>query len=189
MKKTHGWEAVSGDEVISAVEDFFEDQDESLYTMGIQALQHRCRWWKKCVWTGGQLMLKNMPHFGQIQPLHHSQPMNFSAWPRMHCTEGHWQFGHKSGVSCSLWCRGENKIAPSRGLQTLNQRNISSKTNKTCTWIKDGMCGSARNISIEADLACGCDKIAWYRTEKIHRKQFLPSSIKRVFTWKNFLFI
>ena len=34
------------DEVISAVEDLFEDQDESLYTMGIQVLQHR---WKKCV--------------------------------------------------------------------------------------------------------------------------------------------
>ena len=33
-------------EVISAVEDFFEDQDESFYTTGIQALQH---WWKKCV--------------------------------------------------------------------------------------------------------------------------------------------
>ena len=25
---------------------FFEDQDESFYTMGIQALQHQ---WKKCV--------------------------------------------------------------------------------------------------------------------------------------------
>ena len=34
------------DEVISTVEDFFEDQDESLYTTGIHALQHR---WKKCV--------------------------------------------------------------------------------------------------------------------------------------------
>ena len=34
------------DEVISAVADFFEDQYESFYTTGIQALQHR---WKKCV--------------------------------------------------------------------------------------------------------------------------------------------
>ena len=34
------------DEVISAVEDFFKDQDESYYTTGIQALQHQ---WKKCV--------------------------------------------------------------------------------------------------------------------------------------------
>ena len=33
-------------EFISAVEDFFRDQDESLYTTGIQALQHRR---KKCV--------------------------------------------------------------------------------------------------------------------------------------------
>ena len=28
------------DDVISAVGDFFEDQDERFYTMGIQALQH-----------------------------------------------------------------------------------------------------------------------------------------------------
>ena len=34
------------DEVISAVEDFLADQDESFYTTSIQALQHR---WKKCV--------------------------------------------------------------------------------------------------------------------------------------------
>ena len=34
------------DDAISAVEDFFEDQDESFYTTGIQVLQHR---WKKCV--------------------------------------------------------------------------------------------------------------------------------------------
>ena len=34
------------DEVISAVEEFFKDQDESFYTTRIQALQHR---WKKCV--------------------------------------------------------------------------------------------------------------------------------------------
>ena len=34
------------DEVISAVEDSFKDQDESFLTTGIQAPQHR---WKKCV--------------------------------------------------------------------------------------------------------------------------------------------
>ena len=34
------------DEVISAVEDFFENQDESFYTTGMQAQQHP---WKKCV--------------------------------------------------------------------------------------------------------------------------------------------
>ena len=34
------------DKVISAAEDFFEDQHESFYTTGIQALRHR---WKKCV--------------------------------------------------------------------------------------------------------------------------------------------
>ena len=33
------------DEVISAVDDFFEDQDESFYTTGIQALKLQ---WKKC---------------------------------------------------------------------------------------------------------------------------------------------
>ena len=33
-----------------AVEEFFKNQDESFYPMGIQALQHR---WKKCVdWRG-----------------------------------------------------------------------------------------------------------------------------------------
>ena len=34
------------DEVLSLVEDFKEDQDESFYMTGIQALRHR---WKKCV--------------------------------------------------------------------------------------------------------------------------------------------
>ena len=37
---------------------FSEDQDESFYTTGIQALQHR---WKKCVGQGRH-MLKNKPH-------------------------------------------------------------------------------------------------------------------------------
>ena len=34
------------DQVISAVEDFFEDKNDGFYTTGIQALQHRR---KKCV--------------------------------------------------------------------------------------------------------------------------------------------
>ena len=39
MKKTHLVEKFrTDDEVISAGEDFFEDQDESFYTTGIQAL-------------------------------------------------------------------------------------------------------------------------------------------------------
>ena len=48
---------------ISAVEEFFEDQNESFYTTGIQALQHR---WKKCVdRCAGEtiIMMKNKPHF------------------------------------------------------------------------------------------------------------------------------
>ena len=36
----------------------------------------------RSVWTTGETMLKYKPHFGQIQPLPHSQPMNFSAHPR-----------------------------------------------------------------------------------------------------------
>ena len=64
MKKALGLEAVSDQwwSHISAVEDFFEGQDESfyMYTTGIQALQHR---WKKCadrrVTT---CMLKNNQH-------------------------------------------------------------------------------------------------------------------------------
>uniref|UniRef100_A0A673BIC6 Histone-lysine N-methyltransferase SETMAR n=1 Tax=Sphaeramia orbicularis TaxID=375764 RepID=A0A673BIC6_9TELE len=43
------------DEVISAVEDFFGDQDESFYTAGIQELQHR---WKKCVDRRGDYVEK-----------------------------------------------------------------------------------------------------------------------------------
>ena len=43
------------DDVISAVEDFFEDQDESFYTTGIQALQHL---WKKCVDRRGDYVEK-----------------------------------------------------------------------------------------------------------------------------------
>ena len=45
-KHSAGKQYRTDDEVISAVEDFPEDQDESRYTTGIQALQHR---WKKCV--------------------------------------------------------------------------------------------------------------------------------------------
>ena len=44
------------DEVISAVEEIFKDQDESFFTMGIQALLGRS------VWTAGETMLKNKPH-------------------------------------------------------------------------------------------------------------------------------
>ena len=42
LKKTQNMAAKyrTDNEVISAVEDFFEDQDESFYTTGIQALQH-----------------------------------------------------------------------------------------------------------------------------------------------------
>ena len=43
--KTLGWEAVPMMRSY-VVEDFFEDQDESFYTKGIQALQYRE---KKCV--------------------------------------------------------------------------------------------------------------------------------------------
>ena len=40
---------------VTAVEDFFEDQDESFFTTGIQALQHR---WKKCVDLKGDYVEK-----------------------------------------------------------------------------------------------------------------------------------
>ena len=46
MKKHLAGKRYQTDEVISAVEDFFGDQDESFYSNGIKALQH-C--WKKCV--------------------------------------------------------------------------------------------------------------------------------------------
>ena len=53
---------------------FFEDLDESFYTTEIQALQH-------C--TTGETTLQTLTTFGQIQPLNHSQPMNFSAHAHM----------------------------------------------------------------------------------------------------------
>ena len=68
----------TNDEVISAVEDFFKDQDESFYAIGIQALQRR---WKKCVDRRGDYVEKYTT-FGQIWPLHHCQPINFSAYHR-----------------------------------------------------------------------------------------------------------
>ena len=46
----------TNDDVISAAEDFFEDQDESFYTMGIQVLQHQ---WKKCEDSRGESVKKN----------------------------------------------------------------------------------------------------------------------------------
>ena len=43
------------DKVISAAEDFFKDQEESVYTTEMQVLQHG---WKKCVDLRGGLSLK-----------------------------------------------------------------------------------------------------------------------------------
>ena len=45
----------TNDEVIYAVENSFEDQDERFYTPGIQVLQHR---WKKCVDRWGDYVEK-----------------------------------------------------------------------------------------------------------------------------------
>ena len=45
----------SDDDVISAVEDFFEGQEENFYATGIRALQHR---WKKCVDRRGNYVEK-----------------------------------------------------------------------------------------------------------------------------------
>ena len=43
------------DDVISAIEDFFESQEENFYSTGIQALEHR---WKKCVDCRGDYVEK-----------------------------------------------------------------------------------------------------------------------------------
>ena len=58
MKQTHlpGKQCLTDDEVISAVEDFFEDQEESFNTTGIQALQHRRK--KTCVDRRGDYVEK-----------------------------------------------------------------------------------------------------------------------------------
>ena len=55
----------SDDDVISAVEDFFEGQEENLYATGIWALQHR---WKKCMDCRG-IMLKNKPSLVNLNTL------------------------------------------------------------------------------------------------------------------------
>ena len=56
MKKhLAGKQYQTNDDVISAAEDFFEDQDESFYTTGSQALQHR---WKKFVDRRGDYVEK-----------------------------------------------------------------------------------------------------------------------------------
>ena len=68
----------TGDEVISAVDDFFEDQDESFYTKGI----HTATPMEEVCGSQERLCWKVNGTIGLIQPLHHSQPMNYSAHPR-----------------------------------------------------------------------------------------------------------
>ena len=72
-KNLAGKQYQTDDKVISAVNDFLEDQDESFYTKGIQAMHHR---WEKC--RGDYVEEKNC----QIRPLHRSEPMNCLAHPR-----------------------------------------------------------------------------------------------------------
>ena len=56
MKKhLAGKQYQTNDEVISAVEGFFKDQDKSFYTTGIQMLQN---WWKQCVDCRGDYVEK-----------------------------------------------------------------------------------------------------------------------------------
>ena len=56
MKKhLAGKQYQTDDDVISAGEDYLKDQDESFYTTGIQALQHR---WKKYVDCRGDYVEK-----------------------------------------------------------------------------------------------------------------------------------
>ena len=64
-------------DVISAVEDFFEGQEENFYTFELQAQQHR---WKKYVNRRGDYPEKYMT-FGQIYVLQVSQAINFSTYP------------------------------------------------------------------------------------------------------------
>ena len=67
IKHLAGKQHRTDDEVIPEVEkDFFEDQDESFCTMGIQVLQHRWRW-MKCVDRRGDRIDKiSLTTFGQI---------------------------------------------------------------------------------------------------------------------------
>ena len=86
MKKTPlCWEAVSDRwwGHISSVENFFEDQDESFYSnvrnpSAITPMEEVCG-------PQGRLDMYDEKYttFSQIRPLHHSQPTNFSAHPRI----------------------------------------------------------------------------------------------------------
>ena len=62
-KNLAGKQYRTDNEVISAVEDFFEDPDETVYTMGIQVLKHR---WKKSVRTAGVTMLEEKKKINHI---------------------------------------------------------------------------------------------------------------------------
>ena len=77
MKQKHlaGKQYRTDDEVIHAVEDFFEDQDESFYTT---ALQHR---WKQCVDRTRDYVEKCKCQF---RPLNHSHPTKCSGHPRIY---------------------------------------------------------------------------------------------------------
>ena len=55
LKKHLAGKRYETDDVISAVEDFFEGQEENFYATGIRELQHR---WKKCVDRRGDYVEK-----------------------------------------------------------------------------------------------------------------------------------
>ena len=80
----------SDDEVIIWVQDFFEDQNESFYTAGVQALQHR---WKKSVTQGRQYWKINLIWSNSTSD--HSHPMKFQptlvyAWCPMYTILHSW---------------------------------------------------------------------------------------------------
>ena len=78
-KNPHCWEAISDRSWGHICSWGLFEEDESFYSTGIQALKHL---WKKCVSHRGDYVEK-WTVYGQIRPLHHSQPMNFSTHPRI----------------------------------------------------------------------------------------------------------
>ena len=89
----------------AVIEDLFEDQDECF----IPRESKRCNTDGRSLWTAGETMLKNNPHLVKSQPLHHSQPMNLSAYTLVyHSSQNKWvshtlRYCHTAPFNDSVW--------------------------------------------------------------------------------------
>ena len=75
------------DEDIFAVEDVFEAQDESFYTTGIQALQHR---WEKCVDRRGDYVNNTTKYMLHLVKFDHCTIVSLWTFRPTRVTHGAW---------------------------------------------------------------------------------------------------